>query len=541
MNLNDTIRHLHESSTQTPVLGPPDDRERREHDINAGSVLGDALDEADLPGSPFFRNLVRVARHPVTATDRARRLGTYISGDGQYHSEDATTRRRVSHHAVVRGRGPEGWRFVPVVSDTGVPKWAVDLGRHHPGGLEGPLLVSHPTHTAILGADGLREWAGHPKVHPTLRHALIGAAAELDEQVKPSKLARPTPKFTPQRLVAAGIRRWQDFTPTEAAPSPGRALSDKEAGAWFDHTSAHGSHTSLDDFHDVSAVLAGRKPAAWVSGDWASHPVGQEQIRQARARGLAVRQWGEHAAIGHPDNVETIQKASALGDQRGKRSTAEHQTIGTALGYPAQSVLDWGKRTKLARNENKQIGTGSATRMVDSDNHRKRVALAQQVLAEAGLTPSTVKAVLSHSDARGVRPAVSAFLGGSPDPRIVRFAAAWMGLLTGERKVTTFHPGEGEDYLHVIDSPHESGHVGDYLRRAGVPSFTLESRGAGTRVYVVAPMDLLDVKTAANGLGGTHAAIRGTATRLGGGSDSQAESRAAFRQVIDDAQREAGL
>lgn len=195
----------------------------------------------------------------------------------------------------------------------------------------------------------------------------------------------------------------------------------------------------------------------------------------------------------------------------------------------------------MPANEFKQVGAGSAVRAAGTDNHAKRVQLATRVLAEAGLSPASARAVLALSDERGIRPAVVAVVARDVSPGLARFAAAWMGLLTGERKITVFHPGDGEDTMHVIDSPHDSGHVGEYLRRAGVPTFTMESRGRGTRVYVVAAMDLLDVQTAARGLGGTHSAVRGTAVRLGGGTNDAAESRAAFRQVIDDAEKEAGL
>jgi len=194
--------------------------------------------------------------------------------------------------------------------------------------------------------------------------------------------------------------------------------------------------------------------------------------------------------------------------------------------------------TKLARNELKTVGAGGANRMLGSANHAKRVELAQKVLAEAGLTQARVSAVLAHTDQRGARPAVAALIA-QAHPKVAKFAAAWLGLLTGQHALTVFHPGEGEDTLHVIDSPHPADHVGEYLRRAGVPRFTLESRGAGTRAYVVNPMDLIDVGTAAKGLGGSSNAIRGRAVRMGAGGE--AEARAAYRTVIEDAEKEAGL
>lgn len=195
---------------------------------------------------------------------------------------------------------------------------------------------------------------------------------------------------------------------------------------------------------------------------------------------------------------------------------------------------------RLARNEGKQFGVGSAVRASATDNHDQRLAVARQLLSEAGLQPATVRSVLAHTDERGVRPGVAALVASDVHPDVARYVAAWLGLLTGERRVTVFHPGEGEDTLHVIDTPHGPDHVGEYLRRAGVPSFTLETHPAGTRAFVTNPLDLIDVTNAARGLDGRHTAVRGRAVRLGAGSGpgagGDAEARAAYRSVIRDAE-----
>lgn len=202
----------------------------------------------------------------------------------------------------------------------------------------------------------------------------------------------------------------------------------------------------------------------------------------------------------------------------------------------AHNMPDQRQPEKLARNEMKVVGAGDANRQIGSANHNTRLALVKTILAEAGLTKARVQAVFSHEGATGARPAVAATLA-QADPRVARFAAAWIGLLTGQKNTTVFHPGEGEDMLHLIDSPHPPEHVGEYLRRAGVPTFSLEKRAGGTRAYVVNPMDLIDVQTAARGLQGTTQSIPGTAIRLGAGS--QKDARAAYRTVIEDAEKEA--
>jgi len=282
----------------------------------------------------------------------------------------------------------------------------------------------------------------------------------------------------------------------------------------------------------------------WMDPKGTVHSVPEDQTHESwidENRGLELHEafhhgWQRMVGVGKTLMLYNRQ-AQATQDQL--RAAKDH-----AIANKHEEVQVYGPKDKpaqqvrLARNEMKQVGPGDANRQLGSDNHAKRVELAKRVLSEAGLTQAKVSAVLAHSGARGARPAVAAVLA-QADPRVAKFAAAWMGLLTGQHALTVFHPGPGEDTLHVIDSPHPSDHVGEYLRRAGVPKFTLESRGAGTRAYVVNPMDLIDVGTAARGMGGAAQSIKGSAVRLGAGSEKDA--RAAYRTVIDDAEREAGL
>ena len=191
----------------------------------------------------------------------------------------------------------------------------------------------------------------------------------------------------------------------------------------------------------------------------------------------------------------------------------------------------------LARNEDKQPGAGAATRQEQSANHVARVDLARQVLSEAGLTRASVQSVLSHTDQRGVRPAVAAVIHSNASPALASYAAAWLGLLLGERRMTVFHPGDGQDVLHIIDSPHPAAQAGEYLRSAGVPAFSIQSRPAGSRVYVVNPHDAVDVETAARGLQGSAKRLTGTANRIGAADQADADSRSDFRSVIRQAEQ----
>lgn len=196
---------------------------------------------------------------------------------------------------------------------------------------------------------------------------------------------------------------------------------------------------------------------------------------------------------------------------------------------------------KLARVM--QAGTGMAVRTAGSNNNDERVRIAKQVLAEAGLR-ARVRNVLLH-DGKAARPAVAARVvhGG---PQHALYAAAWLGLLTQQPAVTVFHPGEGEDSLHLLDSPHPSDHVGRYLRGAGVSRFVTEDKAGGTRAFVLNPS--ADMRVLARGLDASHTAIPGRADRIGAGQGAGAATgtaglaaaRAGYRTVIRDAESAAG-
>lgn len=220
--------------------------------------------------------------------------------------------------------------------------------------------------------------------------------------------------------------------------------------------------------------------------------------------------------------------------QQQNLDNAEHPVLvthGTKVARPAEP-------TKLARGE-RIPGPGAAARAAQTDTHATRLQIAKRLLAEAGIDRAIVRSVQAHTDQRGVRPGVSVSLAEDVPHALARYLGAWLGLLTGERKVTVFHPGEGkgEDTLHVIDSPHPVEHVGAYLRAAGLPTFTLEPKGSGSRVFLVNPMDQVDVAAVASGLSATgHNKVQGSAVRIGDPT-SDKDARASFRQVIHDAEQ----
>ncbi len=307
-------------------------------------------------------------------------------------------------------------------------------------------------------------------------------------------------------------------------------------------TTPHQAHLLLGDNLPGGPMRKSELGGTWDFGHDMIHPtVSEARTPEGFIQRPAIT-WRNHTLEGNPGYryhppvfftpvtwEEYHKYADTLDPEKRKQwySFAKHSYTDGVRGT---------KKAKLARF----AGPGATVRAAGSDNTAARLGLAKRVLAEAGLQGARTRAVFAHGGATGLRPAVAIALTQTENPAITRFAAAWLGLLLQQRSMTTFHPGAGEDTLHIIDTPHPHEQVADYMKRAGVPSYTLEPKGGGTRAFIVAPMDLNDATRIANGLQGTHSAIQGTATRLGaGGSDKDA--RAAFRQVIDDSEKQAGL
>ncbi len=155
-DLGETIRQGVENSARVPPTG------EFVQDATAGKVLADALDDSGQPHAPFYRNLVH-SGSPIRG---------YQSDTGKHDSATGRMDSLADHDAG------GSWMFRNT--------------------LHGPFLIVHrrphgrpwPTHTAVLHAPALREWAAHPAISPTLRAHLLNAAEHLEGQEKPP--AAPT-------------------------------------------------------------------------------------------------------------------------------------------------------------------------------------------------------------------------------------------------------------------------------------------------------------------------------------------------------------
>lgn len=291
-------------------------------------------------------------------------------------------------------------------------------------------------------------------------------------------------------------------------------------------------------------------PGYWIDDKGKEHFVGQTMMHEQylTENGHFRNQEEAYNAGWHKVNV---MPDAALAYGAKPMTSKQKETLGViAIRHKAPEALHLTRggdhkptRIKLARMPATQMGLGGATRQVNSASQHSRVDLAKRILAEAGMTPARVRAVLAHTG-KETTPAVAATVLKSVNPQHARYAAAWLGLTTGLKRVTVFIPGEGGDQLSVITSPHSAEHVSAYLRAAGIGDFSTESRGAGTRAFVVNPS--ADMNTVSRGLDASHTAVPGRADRIGprespGAGNGPAESRAAFRDAISRAERTAGL
>lgn len=130
-------------------------------DQTAGGALADALDEAGDPHAPFYRNLAG----EVSASGLSTPEGYYRELFNNPHPA----------RAAVGGLGGGGWLLRPATGGPGKPG-AVIVHKTAPSGANN----LHISHSAVLNAPALREWANHPKVSEQLRNALNTAAAHLE-------------------------------------------------------------------------------------------------------------------------------------------------------------------------------------------------------------------------------------------------------------------------------------------------------------------------------------------------------------------------
>lgn len=163
-------------------------------------------------------------------------------------------------------------------------------------------------------------------------------------------------------------------------------------------------------------------------------------------------------------------------------------------------------------------------------SRRALISVTRKLLAEAGLTPARVRAAIAVANGRS-RASATAVVVRPASLEHLRYAAAWLGLTTGEPAVTAFHShDDGPHTLHIIHAPVRANILADKLTAAGLSHFAIEPAGEASRAYVVHTGDLAPV---ARSLNARHTIVNGTAERIGADPGAGPEaSRSAYREAI---------
>lgn len=212
--------------------------------------------------------------------------------------------------------------------------------------------------------------------------------------------------------------------------------------------------------------------------------------------------------------------------ETGDKVTAAH------VAYHEPRALAEGK-TRLART---QPHDSLATAVAESGGEKQKqlADLARQIFKEAGLSPASVRQVYTNEGAKGIRSSLVSIISKHVHPARTRYAAAWYGLLSGEPKLTVFHPHDkGEDTLHIITSPVPNDVMSGYLQRSGLKSYSTEDTPvSGSRAYIYTPAGSELPAGLPEGLHASHTALRGFGYKLGSGTGSDADARANYRDTI---------
>jgi uncharacterized protein (TIGR02996 family) len=191
LDINETIRQGVENSRRRNT------RDGYTQNVTSGGILADAMDEAGEPHAPFFRNLVNGA--------------SYATGMSTVHGP------LTSHTPPARTHPLGGY----TVADNGF-HWAIRATRGGRDGYDAPFAAVHryvnpsgemPTHTAVMDAPSLREWAAHPKVGASLRAALVNAADHLEgQQQEPERKSRSVSRpFSPKRYADVPTKEGEEW------------------------------------------------------------------------------------------------------------------------------------------------------------------------------------------------------------------------------------------------------------------------------------------------------------------------------------------
>lgn len=146
-----------------------------------------------------------------------------------------------------------------------------------------------------------------------------------------------------------------------------------------------------------------------------------------------------------------------------------------------------------------------------TQNQAVLLKLVRRILNDAGLLPATVRPALAYGD----KPSVLVRVERENHPELLRYIAAWIGLLTRQDRTIVFHPKTPTHTLYVYSGP-KLDTLANLLEQAG-EHYVYDTHAQ--HIYCLVPVPAFEPVRE----------YRGTAETLSGRDD--------YRRAIDRAER----
>lgn len=249
-------------------------------------------------------------------------------------------------------------------------------------------------------------------------------------------------------------------------------------------------------------------------------------FHEAQAKhGANMAEWRDHhARTVPPGNLWIHGGAASLSLH--DAATGDWHEVHLNNGEPATHKVSKApeRQAGVLRRKLSRVGSTLGTNM------KHRLLMTRRILEQAGVAGSPLP-VLAHDDATGTRPDVMVASDTQVHPAVLRYLAAYHGLLHGAPNVVAFnaHP-TGPDKVHVIHCGVETQQIVSTLRQAGFPKFSVAKNVA----YLFDPSGGADMTPLLGALRASqYHAVAGHGRIVGAGEGADAgDRRAHYRDAI---------
>lgn len=286
----------------------------------------------------------------------------------------------------------------------------------------------------------------------------------------------------------------------------------------------------LPDANPIKLTRRRQFQGWWLSPKGKMHRTGYvSHARYAKAKhgksvdDMHAEGWHRVARFGG-SRLHVLKGGKGLNDHQRKAVKSHAEKRELAVGREPE-----GADAQAARNPAGPSGLAQALKDLQSQRQVVRKQLAARIAQEAGVQLAAVldsASIIPHPRAGIVQQLQH------NDRDTLNYAAAWYGMLAREPRLTVFHEGDGNDVLHVTNSPLGVSQILEAAGQHRLPGVSVSPKGA---IHVVdaggqntsgVMRFLQDVRAVRPNT------VRGEAHRIGSASGDPSDSRAAYRDVI---------